>query len=95
MVSPVVKVLSHLAILSSMLGHVSAEQRAKLFVGRENDPLQPRAFLSSCNVWGTLGTEKNKMAARCRSKTDSWTWSVLDLNHCIVYKDRSLMAQDE
>ncbi|KAF4897231.1 hypothetical protein CGCVW01_v013752 [Colletotrichum viniferum] len=27
MVSPVVKLLSHLAILSSVLGHVSAEQR--------------------------------------------------------------------
>ncbi|KAF4475514.1 hypothetical protein CGGC5_v015981 [Colletotrichum fructicola Nara gc5] len=38
------------------------------------------------------------MAARCRSKTGCWTWSVLDLNHCIAYqdgRDKWLTAQDE
>ncbi|KAK1975652.1 hypothetical protein LZ30DRAFT_786121 [Colletotrichum cereale] len=35
------------------------------------------------------------MAAYCRATTGDWTWSVLDLNHCLVNNDGTLMAQDE
>ncbi|KAK0368233.1 hypothetical protein CLIM01_14409 [Colletotrichum limetticola] len=35
------------------------------------------------------------MVAFCRTITGDWNWSVLDLNHCIVNHDGSLMAQDD
>ncbi|OHE93886.1 hypothetical protein CORC01_10785 [Colletotrichum orchidophilum] len=94
MVFPVVRVLSHLAVLCSAVRHVSGEQHADQIAERET-PLQPRGFLGSCVDWGTLANEKYKMAAFCRTTTGDWTWSVLDLNHCMVNHDGSLMAQDE
>ncbi|KAK1702485.1 uncharacterized protein BDZ83DRAFT_736541 [Colletotrichum acutatum] len=39
--------------------------------------------------------ERYKMVAFCRTTTGDWNWSVLDLNHCIVNRDGSLMAQDD
>ncbi|OHE90270.1 hypothetical protein CORC01_14429 [Colletotrichum orchidophilum] len=94
MASPVVRVLGHLAVLCSVLHHVSGEQHADQLAERETS-LQPRGFLGSCVDWGTLMNEKYKMAAFCRTTTGGWTWSVLDLNHCMVNHDGSLMAQDE
>ncbi|KAF4881167.1 hypothetical protein CGCFRS4_v015826 [Colletotrichum fructicola] len=35
------------------------------------------------------------MAAYCRTTTGNWTWSVLDLNHCLVNNNGTLIAQDE
>ncbi|KAH9225098.1 hypothetical protein K456DRAFT_59727, partial [Colletotrichum gloeosporioides 23] len=35
------------------------------------------------------------MAAHCRTTTGNWTWSVLDLNHCLLNNYGYLMAQDE
>ncbi|KAF4418797.1 hypothetical protein CGGC5_v016922 [Colletotrichum fructicola Nara gc5] len=35
------------------------------------------------------------MAAHCRTTTGNWTWSVLNLNHCLLNNHGTLMAQDE
>ncbi|KAK1634957.1 hypothetical protein BDP81DRAFT_451428 [Colletotrichum phormii] len=95
MASSVVKILSHLAVLCSVLPHVSGEQHADQLAERDTS-LQPRGFLDSCVDWGgTVMNEKYKMAAICRTTTGDWTWSVLDLNHCMVNRDGSLMAQDD
>ncbi|KAK0367399.1 hypothetical protein CLIM01_15245 [Colletotrichum limetticola] len=94
MASSVVRILSHLAVLCSVFPHVSGEQPADRLAERETS-LQPRGFLDSCADWGTVMNEKYKMAAMCRTTTGDWTWSVLDLNHCMVNRDGSLMAQDE
>ncbi|KAL4403321.1 hypothetical protein CABS03_15325 [Colletotrichum abscissum] len=94
MASWVVRVLSHLAVVSSVLRHVSGEQHAHQLVERQTS-FQPRGFLDSCVDWGTLMNERYKMVAFCRTTTGDWNWSVLDLNHCIVNHDGSLMAQDE
>ncbi|KAK2742888.1 hypothetical protein CKAH01_18430 [Colletotrichum kahawae] len=90
----VAKSLGYLAVLCSIPGGVSGEERADQLAKRES-PLKPRGFLSSCVDWGTVFNEKNKMAAHCRTTTGNWTWSVLNLNHCLLNNNGYLMAQDE
>ncbi|KAG7038379.1 hypothetical protein JMJ78_0014826 [Colletotrichum scovillei] len=94
MASSLVRVLGHLGVFFSVLRHVSGEQHADRLAERETS-LQPRGFLGSCVDWGTVENRRNEMAAFCRTTTGDWTWSVLDLNHCMVNDDGSLMAQDD
>ncbi|KAF4486457.1 hypothetical protein CGGC5_v005821 [Colletotrichum fructicola Nara gc5] len=89
-----IKVLGHFVVLCSVLNHASGQQQVNQLVQREPS-VQPREFLLSCVDWGTLKDEKYNMAAYCRTTTGNWTWSVLDLNHCLVNNNGTLIAQDE